>query len=121
MIIDPGDGNRFSQLVFEQAYQSPSTVPTDTWVTSSLSSSTIFWSTKNAGGPPYQAFSLWTPASCSVFSTCYSPSAQIVGFNMGIGSGWSGVFSGGVADVSWTIDGVVTASSFFVLSLVPSE
>jgi hypothetical protein len=44
--------------------------------------------------------------------------AVILGFNAGIGSGWNGVFTGAVDNITWTI-GTQTASYNFEVAAVP--
>lgn len=103
--------------MFEIAYQPspPSSAATDMWVTQTLDVNSRFWSSTNAGGPPYQPFSSWIAGGCTVATTplsCYSSSAVIIGFNVGVGSGWNGVFTGAADDFSWTVGGVTTSTSF---------
>ena len=44
----------------------------------------------------------------------YFPNAVILGFSSGIGSGWSGTFTGAVDKISWTIGDTTTATNFEV-------
>jgi len=43
----------------------------------------------------------------------------ILGFSAGVGSGWNGVFTGAVDDISWTIAGSTTSWNFEVMQAVP--
>lgn len=95
-------------LVFERAYNSGS-VLTDTWVADGIGPSTKLWNfglglafaadIDNSGSGYDQSLSQWQS---------FLPNATILGFSIGIGSGWSGNFSGAVDDVRWQLDDGVT-------------
>jgi len=100
-------------IVFERVYNGVST-PTNQWVTDSLSNSTNFWNfglglgleyNIDGQGSQYDPLAAWQAGL---------PNAAILGFSMGVGSGWSGQFTGYVDNVSWTIDGVTSRYNFEV-------
>ena len=103
-------------LVFERTYNNLAT-PEDSWVTDTIGANTFLWNTRfftttitaqtniNATPYPYDA----TLAEWQAFM----PSAAIVGFSSGVGSGW-GSFTGAVDNISWTINGVTTLNNFEV-------
>lgn len=102
-------------LVFELAYNGGGTVPVDTWVTNTVSSSTYLWNyglgigfAANINASPYAY-----DATLAEWQA-YFPNAVILGFNAGVGSGWNGVFSGAVDSISWTLDGQTQSFNFEV-------
>ena len=102
-------------LVFERSYNTPSTVPTDTWVTDLIGNSTNLWNfglgisnASNINGTAYAY-----DGTLAQWQT-YFPNAVILGFSSGVGSGWNGTFSGGVDNIGWTIGGQTTTNNFEV-------
>lgn len=101
-------------LVFELAYKGGGAAPTDTWVTSLITGSTYLWN-----------YGLGLGFAANINSTAYAydstladwqayfPTARILGFSAGIGSGW-GPFEGAVDNIGWTIAGQTTMSNFEV-------
>lgn len=106
-------------LVFERAYNTPSAVPTDTWVSDTITSSTYLW---NFGlGIGFAANINSTPSAYDATLAewqAYFPNAVILGFSSGVGSGWNGVFTGAVDNISWTI-GNQTSSFNFEVNPIP--
>lgn len=91
-------------LVFERVYNSLP-VPTDTWVSDTVTASTFVWSfglglpfayDLNNNSYPYDE----TLASWQAFM----PNAVIIGFSVGVGSGWNGQFYGAADNIRWTIN-----------------
>lgn len=92
-------------LVFERVYNS-SPVPTDTWVSDTVTSTTNIWS-----------FGLGLPFAADLDGNGYGydetlsewqaflPNAVIIGFSVGVGSGWNGQFYGAADNIRWTISG----------------
>lgn len=105
-------------LVFERAYNSLA-VPTDTWVTDTLSYTTNLWSFGALGlaadldGDNYGYNETWS--EWLAYLNARYPNAAIVGFSMGVGSGWNGVFVGAVDGISWTISGQTSSFNFEVV------
>lgn len=98
-------------LVFERAYNSP-TATTDQWVSETINDSTFMWNF----GLGLGNFANINASSYAYDSTmadwkAYMPSAVIIGFSSGIGSGWNN-FSGAVDNVRWTINGATTSTNF---------
>lgn len=117
------DGNPLTPLdraglVFERVYNSLPT-PTDTWVTDTLTLGTNLWSFGALGfatdldGNGYGYDESWADWLAYFQSRQLNP--VIVGFNMGVGSGWSGVFKGAVDGISWTINGQTSSYNFEVV------
>ena len=101
-------------LVFERVYNGGA-VPVNTWVADTISSSTYLWNfglgigfAANINATPYAY-----DATLAEWQA-YFPNAVILGFSAGVGSGWSGVFSGAVDAISWTIGGQSQAFNFEV-------
>lgn len=101
-------------LVFEAAYNG-GVVPTNTWVSSVIGTSTKLWNFGlglgfefdiNGDGSPYDTLAAWQSSSRLA-------NAAILGFSAGVGSGW-GPFSGAVDNIGWTIAGVSQMSNFEV-------
>jgi hypothetical protein len=90
-------------LIFERVYNTPGPVPTNTWTSENITSSTYLWNTNigsltilsniNSTPYPYDAnLSEWQ---------AYFPNAVVIGFAGFFGSGWNGQFSGAVDNISW--------------------
>ena len=104
-------------LVFERAYNS-SLTPTGTWVSDTVTGTTNLWS-----------FGLGLPFAADIDNSgsgyddtlnewqAFLPNAVILGFSAGVGSGWDGVFSGAVDNISWTIGQITTTSNFEVTAV----
>jgi hypothetical protein len=110
-----GDLNTFGDrggLVFERVYLGLP-VPTGQWVSDVITPSTWLW---NFGlGIGFAANINHTPYAYDATLAewqAYFPNAVILGFGAGVGSGWNGVFTGAVDDISWTIAGVTSNTNF---------
>ena len=114
-----GDLNTTSDrggLVWESVYQLyPYTAPTNTWVTQTITDSSWLWNFGLGGtlmdidGDGYAHNS-----NLAAWKEKF-PNAVIIGFNMGLGSGWTGNFIGAVDNISWTINGITTTTNFEVV------
>jgi hypothetical protein len=96
-------------LVFERAYNALTTL-TDQWVTDAVGDDTNLWTFGALGfaaGGYGVKLSDWKADGRLA-------NAAIVGFSVGIGSGWNGDFNGAVDNVNWTIGNVTTTSNFEV-------
>jgi hypothetical protein len=105
-------------LVFERVYNGGS-APADAWVSDTITSSTFLWNfglgigfAANINATPYAY-----DATLAEWQA-YFPNAVILGFSAGVGSGWSGVFSGAVDSIAWTIGGQSSAFNFEVAPAV---
>lgn len=95
---DPLTGADRAGLVFERAYNSLPTL-TDQWVTDVIGASTNLWSFGALGfatGGYNVTLGQWQADTVLA-------NAIVVGFSAGVGSGWNGVFTGAVDNISWTI------------------
>lgn len=105
-------------LVFERAYNALPTL-TDQWVNDVLTLSSNLWSFGALGfatdldGNNYGYDETWAEW-LTYLSTNY-PSAAIVGFSMGVGSGWNGTFKGAVDGISWTINNQTASYNFEIV------
>jgi hypothetical protein len=107
-------------LVFERSYAADTTVPVDTWVADTIGASTNLWNfglsplsfAQNIDSTPYAYDG--TLAEWKAYPAMAN--ATIVGFSVGIGSGWNGDFAGAADNIRWTIAGVTTSTSFEVPS-----
>ncbi|WP_332767607.1 PEPxxWA-CTERM sorting domain-containing protein [Phenylobacterium sp.] len=113
----------FGYFVFEPYQQLPGTVPTDSWQTTLIDTTTsLFWATGSnfvipppgGVGPHCQSclhsLSDWSAANAG---------AMVIGFSTGVGSGWSpGTFVGAVDNVSFSF-GRSTSTFDFEVSAVP--
>jgi len=120
-IILDADGNLGTTgdrggIVFERVYNGVST-PTNQWVTDTFSNTTKLWNfglglgleyNIDGVGSQYDPLSAWQAGL---------PNATILGFSMGVGSGWTGEFTGYVDNVSWTIDGQTSSYNFEVAAV----
>jgi hypothetical protein len=109
-------------LVFERVYNElPGwTAPTNTWEAETITSSTYLWNfglgigfAANINNTPY-AYDA-TLAEWQV----YFPNAVILGFSLGVGSGWANTFDGAVDSVTWTIGTVTESFNFEVAGATP--
>jgi hypothetical protein len=107
-------------LIFELAYNpSVSPVPTNTWVTQAITSTSNLWSSGTFGidsntGPRDINNSGYAYDDTLAQWQAYFPNAAIVGFTVGIGSGFSGTFFGAADNIGWTIGGVTSSTAFEV-------
>ncbi|MCX7800459.1 MAG: hypothetical protein N2109_08975 [Fimbriimonadales bacterium] len=100
-------------LVYEEIYNDPSfTAPTDTWVDVDAIGKK-FWST---GSLP-DAFSSYD-RTLSQWSSLM-PGAVVLGFSMGAGSGWNGVFTGAVDNFKYSFAGGSSGEFNFEVQSVP--
>jgi hypothetical protein len=99
----PGDRGG---LVFERVYNEPSgwSAPTNEWVAETITSSTYLWNfglglafAANINNTPYAY-----DATLAEWQA-YFPNAVILGFSLGVGSGWANTFDGAVDNIFWTI------------------
>jgi hypothetical protein len=109
-------------LVFERVYNElPGwTAPTNTWVAETITSSTYLWN-----------FGLGIGFAANINNTSYAydatlaewqayfPNAVILGFSLGVGSGWANTFDGAVDNVTWTIGTVTESFNFEVEGATP--
>ena len=107
------DGNVLTNdrigLVFERAYNTPSTVSTDAWVSDAVGSTTNVW-TFGALGFATDGYNK-TLASWQTDGRLAN--AVVVGFSSGVGSGW-GPFSGAVDNIAWAFGNTATSTNFEV-------
>ena len=103
-------------LVWESVYQlAPYTAPTDTWVTQTVNDSSWLWNF-GLGGTLMDIDGDGYPHNSNLAAwKAKFPNAVIIGFNMGLGSGWTGDFIGAVDNISWTINGITTTTNFEVV------
>jgi hypothetical protein len=104
-------------LVWESVYQlGPSyTAPTNTWVTQTIDDSSWLWNF-GLGGTLMDIDGDGYPHNSNLAAwKANFPNAVIIGFNMGLGSGWNGDFVGAVDNISWTIEGITTTTNFEVV------
>ena len=105
-------------LVFELAYNGVPTAPTDTWVANSVidfygpGQHARLWSFGNGqsfefGG--YQPLETWVAGLGTI-----SGNSAVIGFSMGVGSGW-GPFDGAVDNVTIGFNGGATTYNFEVV------
>ena len=103
-------------LVFEQAYNGGGNAAVDTWVSQSIGAASKLWNFGlglgfefdiDADGTPYDTLAEWQASG-------RLSNAAILGFSLGIGSGWGGSFDGAVDRVGWTIGNTSASFNFEV-------
>lgn len=103
-------------LVFEQAYNGGGAATTDAWVSQSIGATSKLWNFGlglgfefdiDGDGTPYDTLAEWQASGRLA-------GAAILGFSLGIGSGWGGSFDGAVDKVGWTIGGTSASFNFEV-------
>jgi hypothetical protein len=108
-ILIDADGNLSTTtdrgyLIFERVYNTPGPVPTDTWTTENITSSTFLW---NSTIPGYVGFAANINSTTYPYDAnlsewqAYFPNAAVIGFAGYFGSGWNGNFSGAVDNIQW--------------------
>ena len=103
-------------LVWESIYPVPGYVaPTNTWVTQTVDDSSWLWNFGLGGTLMDIDGDGYAHNSNLAAWKAYFPNAVIIGFNMGLGSGWTGDFIGAVDNISWTINGITTTTNFEVV------
>jgi len=103
-------------LVWESIYPVPGYVaPTNTWVTQTVDDSSWLWNFGLGGTLMDIDGDGYAHNSNLAAWKAYFPNAVIIGFNMGLGSGWTGDFVGAVDNISWTIEGITTTTNFEVV------
>jgi uncharacterized protein (TIGR03382 family) len=110
------DGTKWKTgyLVYEEAYTSSVSyvAPRDTWGDVSTIGKK-FWSTNDVP----DAFSSYD-RTLSDWNTLM-PGAAVLGFSMGVGSGWNGVFTGAVDNFRYVFDSGSSGDSNFEVQSVP--
>lgn len=108
-------------LVYERIYQEAAgwTASTDTWVSETINAGSFLWNfglglgfAANINATPYAYDATLTEWQTKL------PNAKIIGFSLGIGSGW-GSFSGAVDNAGWAIGQQSSSYNFEVARQVP--
>lgn len=111
-VYDPETGHT-GLLIYEQAYNNGTTaVPTDQWVSDDVTGA-YFWQRKYNPGQTIEVYN-------NTLSDWLDPTTEynfgentiILGINVGVGSGWTGTFTGYVDNVSMTVGGVTFDYNF---------
>jgi hypothetical protein len=109
-------------LVFERVYNAPPgwIAPTNTWVGETITSSTYLWNFGLGIGPLADINNTSYPYDETLAEwQAYFPNAVILGFSLGVGSGWANEFYGAVDSVTWTIGTVTESFNFEVAGATP--
>jgi hypothetical protein len=102
-------------LVFERVYNGLPT-PINQWVSDTVTATTKLWNFGlgldfefdiDGDGTPYDTLAEWQASPLM-------QNAVIIGFSVGVGSGWNGAFAGAVDNIAWTIGGQTTTTNFEV-------
>lgn len=100
-------------LVFERTYNGMGT-PTDTWVTDMLGAGTFVWNFGLGLGNEYDINGNGYAYDSTIADwQAFLPTAAIIGFSSGVGSGWN-TFTGAVDNINWTIGGQASTFNFEV-------
>lgn len=112
--------NDGAYLVYEPYYTKGGNVPTDTWVTESITPASVFWqSPAGAPGPSYLPLTEYIAGQAPA-DIVVSGDACIMGVTVLAGTGWSGEFRGAVDMVTLTVNGASVLSDNFELTATPS-
>lgn len=107
-----GTTNDRGGLVFEHIYNALGVV-TDSWVQDSITGASKVWNFGLGLGTGYDIGGNGYAYDDTLAAwQAFMPSAKIIGFSLGIGSGWGGSYVGAIDNVSWTIAGVSSAFNF---------
>ena len=102
-VYDP-DGQHSGLLIYEQAYNNGTTaLATDQWVSDDVTNAN-FWQRKYDPGTTIEVYNN-TISDWLAPNTPYGfgEDTVILGINVGVGSGWSGTFTGYVDNISMTV------------------
>ena len=106
-------------LVWESVYQlgasTTYTAPTNKWVTQTVDDDSWLWNFGLGGTLQDIDGDGYAHNSNLAAWKAHFTDAVIIGFNMGLGSGWAGDFIGAVDNISWTINGITTTTNFEVV------
>lgn len=120
LIVQGPDSPFTDMLVYEPYYQGSSTAA-GLWQTASITSNSFFWWNKDAGarcagGPDYTvSLGDWGDGHTTTANACsYSilDNAKVLGFSVGVGSGWNGMFDGAVDNVSFRLQDQNEATTY---------
>jgi hypothetical protein len=109
-------------LVFERVYNAPPgwIAPTNAWVAETITSSTYLWNFGLGIGSLADINNTSYPYDATLAEwQAYFPKAVILGFSLGVGSGWADTFDGAVDSVTWTIGTVTESFNFEVEGATP--
>lgn len=99
-----GTTNDRGYLIWEQVYQTNSTVLEDQWVSSNALSGN-FWQRRFSPGTSVEVFDLnlqeWAAGASPAGALTLGQSTAVLGIEFGIGSGWNGAFTGFVDNVTY--------------------
>lgn len=106
-------------LVFERVYNALPAV-SDVWTTDTVTAATKVWNFGLGLGTGYDIGGNGYAYDDSLGAwQAFLQNARILGFSSGVGSGWSGSFSGAVDNIGWNIGGTATVTNFEVAAAVP--
>ncbi len=95
-------------LIWEQTYQTSSTVTLDTWISSNALGGD-FWQRRLSPGFTVEQYDTdlgeWAAGASYASALTLSGSSAILGIEFGIGSGWNGAFTGFIDNVSFGFGG----------------
>ena len=112
------NGSSFAYLIYEPVYNGVSVAPTDAWQTSSITTSSTFWSNSGSISNPASQACPSCFATLSAWQTA-NPSWSVYGLSTGMGSGWNGLFSGGVDNIAYDFGTAGSGSFNFEVAAVP--
>lgn len=103
-------------LIYEPAYNGVPSAPEGSWQTAAIGAGTNLWLVGAPGGI-LEEFSIplstWqSPTGYSVFNHVWNGDLSVVGFEVGVGSGWAGEFLGMVDNVSYQTSAMNEARTF---------
>jgi hypothetical protein len=107
-------------LIFEPTYNGSAT-PAGVWQTSNITSSSFFWWNRDCAnrfgpGPDYTVtLADWADGHSTAFGMCSNSipnDVVVLGFSVGVGSGWNGAFDGAVDNISFQLAGQNQATTF---------
>ncbi|WP_375391829.1 PEPxxWA-CTERM sorting domain-containing protein [uncultured Sphingomonas sp.] len=102
-------------LVFENVYQTQQASPVDSWTTLTANlNSGIFWATNAALGPTFASANGGQKTLTQWIADNAGANLTVYGLEIGIGSGWSGSFSGAVNNVQANFAGRTVSTNFEV-------
>ncbi len=99
-------------LTFERVYNGFGAAPTNSWQSDDIVSNNYkLWATASLGfGEVFKTIPEWVSAANDANATLY-----VISVNAGIGSGWSGTFTGAVDNITFGFNGTYTTYNFEVV------
>ncbi len=108
------------QLILEHVYQNQQAAPEGVWTTETATlSSGIWWASNAALGPTFANANGGQKTLSQWIADNAGSNLEVVGMNIGVGSGWAGTFSGALDNINYGFAGGPSGDVDFAVAAVP--